>query len=135
MDAGNLYVEQMGCGYAWLDTGAHDSLLEASEFVRTLRHHQGIQIACLEEIAFEMGFITAERAREAGERFKKTAYGRAIPNAGGDAGLGPPEDSLPRRCGFDEAAQMSILNISTRMSDLRSKCVLSAPALTLASAT
>ncbi len=81
MEAGNLYVEQMGRGYAWLDTGTHDSLLEASEFVRTLQHRQGIQIACLEEIAFEMGFITADQAREAGERFKKTAYGRAILSA------------------------------------------------------
>lgn len=78
MKAGDLYVEQMGRGYAWLDTGTHDSLLEASEFVRTLQHRQGIQIACLEEIAFEQGFITADQAREAGERFKKTAYGRAI---------------------------------------------------------
>ncbi len=78
MDAGDLFVEQMGRGYAWLDTGTHDSLLEAGEFVRTLQHRQGIQIACLEEIAFEMGFITADQARTAGERFKKTAYGRAI---------------------------------------------------------
>lgn len=78
MEAGDLYVEQMGRGYAWLDTGTHDSLLEAGEFVRTLQHRQGVQIACLEEIAFEMGFISAEQARAAGERFKKTAYGRAI---------------------------------------------------------
>jgi glucose-1-phosphate thymidylyltransferase len=78
MEAGDLYVEQMGRGYAWLDTGTHDSLLEASEFVRTLQHRQGIQIACLEEIAYEQGFITAEQARARGEMFKKTAYGRAI---------------------------------------------------------
>ncbi len=78
MEAGDLHVEQMGRGYAWLDTGTHNSLLEASEFVRTLQHRQGIQIACLEEIAFEMGFITAEQARAAGEKFAKTAYGRAI---------------------------------------------------------
>ena len=78
MEAGDLYVEQMGRGYAWLDTGTHDSLLEASEFVRTLQHRQGIQIACLEEIAFEQGFITAEEARARGRQFSKTAYGRAI---------------------------------------------------------
>ncbi|MGC6399974.1 glucose-1-phosphate thymidylyltransferase RfbA [Sphingomonas sp. FW199] len=78
LEAGDLFVEQMGRGYAWLDTGTHDSLLEAGEFVRTLQHRQGIQIACLEEIAFEMGFIDADKARAAGERFKKTAYGRAI---------------------------------------------------------
>ncbi|TCQ02847.1 glucose-1-phosphate thymidylyltransferase RfbA [Sphingomonas sp. PP-CC-3A-396] len=81
MDAGDLFVEQMGRGYAWLDTGTHDSLLEASEFVRTIQHRQGIQVACLEEIAFEQGFITADQARARGEMFKKTAYGRAILNA------------------------------------------------------
>ncbi len=81
MDAGDLFVEQMGRGYAWLDTGTHDSLLEASEFVRTIQHRQGIQVACLEEIAYLQGFITVDQAREAGERFKKTAYGRAILNA------------------------------------------------------
>jgi glucose-1-phosphate thymidylyltransferase len=78
LEAGELYVEQMGRGYAWLDTGTHDSLLEAGEFVRTLQHRQGIQIACLEEIALEKGFITAEAARERGNMFAKTAYGRAI---------------------------------------------------------
>lgn len=81
MEAGDLYVEQMGRGYAWLDTGTHDSLLEAGEFVRTLQHRQGVQVACLEEIAYEMGFISADQARAAGERFKKTNYGRAILNA------------------------------------------------------
>jgi glucose-1-phosphate thymidylyltransferase len=78
MEAGDLYVEQMGRGYAWLDTGTHDSLLEASEFVRTIQHRQGIQIACLEEIAFLKGFITREQAAERGRFFSKTAYGRAI---------------------------------------------------------
>ena len=78
MESGDLYVEQMGRGYAWLDTGTHDSLLEASEFVRTIQHRQGIQVACLEEIAFEQGFITADQARARGEALSKTAYGRAI---------------------------------------------------------
>jgi glucose-1-phosphate thymidylyltransferase len=81
MEAGDLYLEQMGRGYAWLDTGTHDSLLEAGEFVRTIQHRQGIQIACLEEIALHQGWISAEEARAAGERFKKTAYGRAILHA------------------------------------------------------
>jgi len=78
MELGELYVEQMGRGYAWLDTGTHDSLLEASEFVRTLQHRQGIQVACLEEIAFQQGFISADQARERGNALSKTAYGRAI---------------------------------------------------------
>lgn len=78
MEGGDLYVEKMGRGYAWLDTGTHDSLLEAAEFVRTLQHRQGVQIACLEEIALEQGFITVDEAKLAGERFQKTAYGRAI---------------------------------------------------------
>ena len=78
MDDGSLFVEQMGRGYAWLDTGTHDSLLEASEFVRTIQHRQGIQIACLEEIAYQQGFITREQAIERGRKFEKTAYGRAI---------------------------------------------------------
>ncbi|MFN3401529.1 MAG: glucose-1-phosphate thymidylyltransferase RfbA [Ferrovibrio sp.] len=78
MEAGDLYVEQMGRGYAWLDTGTHDSLLEASEFVRTLQHRQGIQIACLEEVAYLQGWMSEHEARKAAERFKKTNYGRAI---------------------------------------------------------
>ncbi len=81
MQAGDLFVEQMGRGYAWLDTGTHDSLLEASEFVRTIQHRQGIQVACLEEIAFVQGFISADQARARGEVFQKTNYGRAILNA------------------------------------------------------
>ena len=85
MEAGDLYVEQMGRGYAWLDTGTHDSLLEASEFVRTIQHRQGIQIACLEEVAFEQGFITADQARARGEALSKTAYGRAILTAVNEA--------------------------------------------------
>ena len=78
MEAGDLFVEQMGRGYAWLDTGTHDSLLEASEFVRTIQHRQGIQVACLEEIAFEQGWITPDQARARGQALSKTAYGRAI---------------------------------------------------------
>ena len=86
MEAGDLYVEQMVRGYAWLDTGTHDSLLEASEFVRTLQHRQGIQIACLEEIALGQGFIDREQARRRGESMAKTAYGRAILRAVGELG-------------------------------------------------
>ena len=78
IDNGELFVEQMGRGYAWLDTGTHDSLMEAGEFVRTMQHRQGIQIACLEEIALMQGWITVEQARTKGELLSKTQYGRAI---------------------------------------------------------
>ncbi|MEO1045701.1 MAG: glucose-1-phosphate thymidylyltransferase RfbA [Pseudomonadota bacterium] len=78
MEAGDLFVEQMGRGYAWLDTGTHDSLVEASEFVRTIQHRTGQQIACLEEIAFEQGFIDRDQLIEAGNRFAKTSYGQYL---------------------------------------------------------
>jgi len=81
MEAGDLFVEQMGRGYAWLDTGTHDSLLEAAEFVRTIQHRQGIQVACLEEISLNQGYITKDKALKASERFKGTAYGNAIIHA------------------------------------------------------
>jgi len=78
MEMGELYVERMGRGFAWLDTGTHDSLLEASEFVRTLQKRQGVEIASLEEIAFHQGFIDRDQLRRRGELFAKTAYGRAL---------------------------------------------------------
>jgi glucose-1-phosphate thymidylyltransferase len=78
MDMGELYVEQMGRGYAWLDTGTHDSLVEASEFVRVIQKRTGSQIACLEEIAFHQGFIDREQLRARGEYFSKTSYGKAL---------------------------------------------------------
>ena len=61
---GDLHVERLGRGYTWLDTGTHDSLLEASQFVRTVEHHQGFKIACLEEIALAHGWITEEFIRQ-----------------------------------------------------------------------
>jgi glucose-1-phosphate thymidylyltransferase len=78
MDAGDLFVETMSRGFAWLDTGTHDSLLEASEFVRTLQKRQGVFIASLEEIAFHNGFIDRDQLRDQGERFGKTDYGRYL---------------------------------------------------------
>jgi glucose-1-phosphate thymidylyltransferase len=78
MERGELFVEQLSRGHAWLDTGTHDSLLEASEFVRTVQHRQGLQIACLEEIAYDAGFITAEQLRERGHAFAKTGYGQYL---------------------------------------------------------
>lgn len=78
MELGELYVETLSRGYAWLDTGTHDSLLEASEFVRTLQKRQGVHIACLEEIAFTNGFIDQEQLRARGQLFARTAYGRYL---------------------------------------------------------
>jgi len=78
MEMGELYVERMGRGYAWLDTGTHDTLIEAGEFVRTLQKRQGVQIACLEEIAFHNGFIDRDQLRRRGRLFEKTAYGRTL---------------------------------------------------------
>jgi glucose-1-phosphate thymidylyltransferase len=78
MERGELFVEQLSRGHAWLDTGTHDSLLEASEFVRTVQHRQGLQIACLEEIAFDAGFIGIDQLRKRGEAFAKTGYGQYL---------------------------------------------------------
>jgi len=78
MEQGDLYVEQLSRGHAWLDTGTHDSLLEAAEFVRTVQHRQGLQIACLEEIAFEQGWVDTHHLRKRGHAFSKTGYGRYL---------------------------------------------------------
>jgi glucose-1-phosphate thymidylyltransferase len=84
-DLNNAYVEQgrarlvnLGRGMAWLDTGTHDSLLEAGQFVQVLEHRQGVRIACLEEIALRMGFIDAEAAYKLGEALGKSGYGRYV---------------------------------------------------------
>ena len=73
-----LMVELMGRGYAWLDTGTHDSLLEAGSFIQTIEKRQGLKVACLEEIAYEKGFITAERVLELAEPLSKTGYGQYL---------------------------------------------------------
>ncbi len=78
LEMGDLRVEQMGRGFAWLDTGTQDSLLEAAEFVRTIQHRQGIQIACLEEIAYHQGLITADQAHVLAAALAKSPYGAAI---------------------------------------------------------
>ena len=75
LQKGALNVERLGRGFAWLDTGTHDSLMEASEFVRTVQKRQGIQIACLEEIAYESGLIDLARLNERIALFGATAYG------------------------------------------------------------
>ncbi|BAI76941.1 glucose-1-phosphate thymidylyltransferase (plasmid) [Azospirillum sp. B510] len=78
LDQGRLSVEQMGRGYGWFDTGTHDSLLEAAEFVRTIQNRQGVQIACPEEIAYVSGWIDAEQVRRLAEPLKKNDYGRYL---------------------------------------------------------
>ena len=78
LDMGELYVEPMGRGYAWLDTGTHDSLVEASEFVRVMQKRTGQMIGCLEEIAFRQGFIDVDMLRMHADRFAKSAYGEAL---------------------------------------------------------
>jgi len=73
--AGKLSVELMGRGYAWLDTGTPDSLIEAAEFVRTLEKRQGFKIACLEEVAYGQGFIDAAQLEKLADGFGKSSYG------------------------------------------------------------
>jgi glucose-1-phosphate thymidylyltransferase len=73
-----LNVELMGRGYAWLDTGTHESLLEASSFIQTIEKRQGLKIACLEEIAYEMGFIDKEQVLRLAQDLAKTGYGQYL---------------------------------------------------------
>ena len=78
LETGELHVERMGRGYAWLDTGTHESLLEASEFVKAVEHRQGLKIACLEEIALHNGWIDAEQVRSHVQLMSKSEYGRYL---------------------------------------------------------
>jgi glucose-1-phosphate thymidylyltransferase len=78
LERGTLHVEQMGRGYAWLDTGTPDSLLEASEFVATLERRQGFKICCPEEIAYRMGFIDVAGLTRLAESYGKSAYGKYL---------------------------------------------------------
>jgi glucose-1-phosphate thymidylyltransferase len=80
---GTLAVEKLGRGFAWLDTGTHDSLIEAGEFVRTIEKRQGLKIGCPEEVAFRMGFIDADRLRLLAAPLMKTAYGRYLARLAG----------------------------------------------------
>ncbi|MEK8025569.1 glucose-1-phosphate thymidylyltransferase RfbA [Pseudaquabacterium rugosum] len=78
LDQGQLQVEIMGRGYAWLDTGTHDSLLEAGQFIATLEKRQGLKVACPEEIAFRAGWIDAAQIDRLAQPLKKTGYGQYL---------------------------------------------------------
>jgi glucose-1-phosphate thymidylyltransferase len=78
LENGRLSVEVMGRGTAWLDTGTHESLLEAAHFIETIERRQGLKIACPEEIAFRMGYIDAAQLERLAEPMKKNAYGRYL---------------------------------------------------------
>jgi glucose-1-phosphate thymidylyltransferase len=78
LDNGRLDVQVMGRGYAWLDTGTHDSLLEASMFIQTLEKRQGLKIACPEEVAYRRGYITMEQMERLAEPLAKNGYGRYL---------------------------------------------------------
>ncbi|WP_186389793.1 glucose-1-phosphate thymidylyltransferase RfbA [Stappia sp. TSB10P1A] len=78
LEAGHLTVEKLGRGFAWLDTGTHDSLMEASEFIRAIEHRQGLKVACLEEIAMVNRWITPEDVFELAKPLAKTLYGEYL---------------------------------------------------------
>jgi glucose-1-phosphate thymidylyltransferase len=76
----SLKVELLGRGFAWLDTGTHDSLMEAGQFIETIEKRQGLKVACLEEIAYRMKYINAEQVRKLAEPLKKNGYGKYLLN-------------------------------------------------------
>ena len=76
----NLKVQLLGRGFAWLDTGTHDSLLEAGQFIESIEKRKGLKVACLEEIAFRMGYIDAEQVNKLAEPLKKNGYGKYLLN-------------------------------------------------------
>jgi len=78
LERGQLNVQMMGRGYAWLDTGTHDSLLEASQFIATLEHRQGLKIACPEEIAWRQGWINSAQLEKLAQPLAKNGYGQYL---------------------------------------------------------
>ncbi len=84
LDRDDIRVELLGRGFAWLDTGTYDSLIEAGQFVQTVEHRQGLKVACLEEIAFYQGWITKEKLLKQANALKKTSYGEYLGKIAGD---------------------------------------------------
>jgi glucose-1-phosphate thymidylyltransferase len=78
LERGELRTELMGRGIAWLDTGTHDSLLEASNFIQTIEHRQGLKIACPEEIAYRQGYISREQLEVLSQNMGKSTYGKYL---------------------------------------------------------
>tara|TARA_R110001606_G_C15404041_1_gene653832 strand:+ start:17554 stop:18432 length:879 start_codon:yes stop_codon:yes gene_type:complete len=78
LERGDLRVERLGRGFAWLDTGTHDSLLEASQYVQTIEHRQGLKVACLEEIAWHQGWLTTQQLSLQAKALSKTGYGQYL---------------------------------------------------------
>jgi glucose-1-phosphate thymidylyltransferase len=78
LERGDLHVSLLGRGFAWLDTGTHDTLLEASQFVQTVEHRQGLKVACLEEIAYQRGWICEQRLQKQATALQKTGYGQYL---------------------------------------------------------
>ena len=97
LERGELHVEIMGRGFAWLDTGTHDSLLDAAGFIATLQKRQGLMVACPEEIAYRQGWISAEAVEQVAARLSKNSYGQYLTkilhelNAGGRTTRLPPQ--------------------------------------------
>ena len=85
LDRGDLSVELMGRGFAWLDTGTHESLLQAAQYIETVQRLQNVQVANLEEIAYRMGYITKEKVLELAQPFKKNEYGQYLLRLIGEA--------------------------------------------------
>jgi len=75
---GNLRIELLGRGFAWLDTGTHESLLEACNFIETIEKRQGLKVACIEEVAYRMGYISEDQVRRLAEPLQKSGYGQYL---------------------------------------------------------
>lgn len=80
LEKGELYVENLGRGIAWLDTGTHESLMQASSFIEAIENRQGLKVSCIEEIAFRKGYINAEQVVKLAQPMMKNGYGRYLIN-------------------------------------------------------